>query len=227
MFMSSADIFRTRQALGDLRAFVRRAPEETKSRLIAGFPSSAGPGGDVLDRIVADGVRFRHPADFEVHTSVLLAAALPDDDFPLFLYATALVLTDMLQADDPPDTLFWNWEAFHAQYALADGPTRSALMNGFRVAELAGRTELDPAPDPAFFLTNSRDTVLEILDGSGERALVAAITAEVDAAAAGQLWTHADAVSGPALAAFRYLYERDAGIGPAAPDTVPLIPFAL
>lgn len=225
MFTSSAAVFRTRQAIADLRSLIRRTPEETRSRLIAGFPSSAGDCDGILDRIVADGVRFRHPDDFEVHTSVLLAAALPDDDFPVFVLATALVLTDILQADDPPDTLFWNWNAFHAQYALADAPVRAALMNGFRVAELAGRIELDPPLSPEDCLTVSRDAVLSELDGSGERALIAAILSDVDARQAGLLWSRADTVSGSAVTAFRYLCEREEGLAPPDPSSAALIPW--
>jgi len=225
MFMSSADVFRTRQALGDLRSFIRHTPEETKVRLIAGFPSSAGNGAHVLDRIVADGTKFRHPGDLEVHTSVLLAAALPDDDFPVFLFATALLLTDMLQADDPPDPLYWNWNTFHAQYTLADPPMRAALMNGFKVAELAGRVELEPSQDADQCLTMTRATVLSVLDGSGERSLTSAILAEVDATEAGRLWSLVDTVSRPALGAFRYLYERPEGLAPPAPSSAALIPF--
>ena len=225
MFTSSADVFRTRQALGDLRMFVRRTPEDTQARLTAGFPSSAGSGADILARIFADGVKFRHPHDFEVHTSVLLAAAMPDDDFPVFLFATALVLSDMLQADDPPDALFWNWNAFHAQYALADAPARAALMNGFKVAELAGRIELDPALEAAACLTRSRDAVLAALDGTGERALIAAILSEASAENAGRLWASAETVSGPALDGFRYLYERGEGLAPQSAASAALIPF--
>lgn len=227
MFTSSADVFRTRQALGDLRTFIRRAPDDTKARLIAGFPPSAEPGTDVLARFLSDGGRFRYPADLEVHTSVLLAAALPDDDFPVFLFATALVLTDMLQADDPPDTLYWNWEAFHAQYALADAPVRAALMNGFRVAELAGRVVLEPALDLSLCLTASRDQVLSTLEGSGERSMTSAILAGADPDEAGRLWSVQDSVSAPAVAAFRYLYEREEGLAPPAPDAAPLIPWGL
>ena len=225
MFTSSADVFRTRQALGDLRSLIRRTPEDTRMRMIAGFPSSAGNGGAVLARILADGARFRHPDDFEIHTSVLLAAAMPDDDFPLFLLATALVLTDMLQADDPPDTLYWNWNSFYAQYVLADAPVRAALMNGFRVAELGGRVELDPPLQTAACLTRSRDSVLAELDGSGERALIAVILSEAGATEAGRLWSGVEAVSGPALAGFRYLYERGEGLAPQSASSAPLIPF--
>lgn len=225
MFTSSADVFRTRQALGDLRSMIRRTPEDTQERMIAGFPASAGDGAAVLARILGDGGRFRHPHDFEVHTSVLLAAALPDDDFPVFVFATALVLTDMLQADDPPDALYWNWNTFHGQYALADAPLRAALMNGFKVAELAGRVELDPALDGGKCLTQSRDAVLATLDGSGERALIAAILSEANATEAGRLWSGADTVSGPALAGFRYLYERAEGLAPQSASSAALIPF--
>jgi sugar/nucleoside kinase (ribokinase family) len=226
MFTSSADVFRTRQAIGDLRSLIRHTPEETRSRLIAGFPTSVEDGDRMIERIVADGVRFRHPDDFEVHTSVLLAAALPDEDFPTFIFATALALSDMLQADDPPDTLFWNWNAFQAQYVLADPPLRAALMNGFRVAELAGRVELDPALKHVDCLRVSRDAVLSVLDGSGERALMAAILSEVDAREAGRLWSAVDTVSGPAVTAFRYLCEREEGLAPPDATSAALIPWS-
>ncbi|NNL18695.1 MAG: hypothetical protein HKP37_08155 [Boseongicola sp.] len=225
MFTSSADVFRTRQALGDLRSMIRRTPEDTQARMVAGFPSSAGDGAAVLARIFGDGVRFRHPDDFEVHTSVLLAAALPDDDFPAFVFATAIILCDVLQADDPPDALFWNWNSFHEQYAVADAPVRAALMNGFKMAELGGRIELDPALEAAWCLTQSRDGVLAALDGSGERALTAAILSEANATEAGRLWSGAETVSGPALAGFRYLYERPEGLAPQSAASAPLIPF--
>lgn len=226
MFTSSADVFRTRQAIGDLRSLIRHTPEETRLRLIAGFPTSVGDGDRIVERIVAEGVRFRHPDDFEVHTSVLLAAALPDQDFPTFIFATALVLSDMLQADDPPDSLFWNWNAFHAQYALADPPLRATVINAFRVAELAGRVELDPDLKPADCLRVSRDSVLSELDGSGERALLAAVLSEVDAREAGRLWSGVDTVSAPALAAFRYLCEREEGLAPPDPSSAALIPWS-
>lgn len=225
MFTSSADVFRTRQALGDLRSLIHRTPEDTRARMIAGFPASVRDGAGVLARIFSDGMRFRHPDDFEVHTSVLLAAALPDEDFPVFLFATALVLTDMLQADDPPDALFWNWNTFCGQYALADARERAALMNGFKVAELGGRIELDPLLEAGHCLTQSRDNVLAALDGSGERALIAAILSEADAAAAGRLWSGTEIVSGPALTGFRYLYERPEGLAPQSASSAALIPF--
>lgn len=225
MFTSSAEVFRTRQALGDLRSFAARAPEETRARLIAGFPPSAGDGTAFLRRLGADGGRFRHGSDGEVHASILLAAALPDDDFPVFIYATALVLCDVLQSDDAPDTLYWNWEAFHDQFAMADAPARAALMNGFRVAELAGRVDLDPALDPALCLRRGRDAVIAELDGSGERGLLAAMLSEAAPEVVGRMWGEAESVSAAALSAFRYFHERPAGLAPPAPEAAPLIPF--
>jgi len=165
--------------------------------LIAGFLSLAGNGSCILARIVSCGTKFRHPDDFEVDTSILLAAALL-----VFLFATALVLTDMPQADDPPDTLYWNWEAFHAQYALVCPSLRAALMKAFKVAELAGRIDLGPAQEPAKCLKMTREAVLTLLDGSGERSLTSAILAGADATEAGRLCSLIDKVSGPALAAF-------------------------
>jgi sugar/nucleoside kinase (ribokinase family) len=193
--------------------------------LIAGFLSLTGNGTCILAPIVSWGTKFRHPGDFDVHTSILLAAALPDDDFPIFLFATALVLTDMRQADDPPDTLYWNWVAFHAQYALVCPALRAALMRAFKAAELAGRIDLGPAQEPAKCLKMTREAVLTLLDGSGERSLTSAILAGADATEVGWIWSLIDKVSGPDLAAFRYLYERPEGLAPPEPATVTLIPW--
>ena len=176
-----------------------------------------------LARIVSCGTKLRHPDDLEVHTSILLATARPSDDFPIFLFATALVSTDMRQADDPPDLLHWNWEAFHAQYALVCPSLCAALMKAFKAAALAGRIDLGPAQEPAKCLKMTRKAVLTLLDGSGERSLTSAILARADATEAGRLWSLIDKVSGPALAAFRYLYERPEGLSPPEPATVTLI----
>ena len=225
MFTSSADVFRTRQALGDLRGFVAQVPEETRARLIAGLPPLDESAVDTLVRVERDGLRFRHPKDTEIHTSVLLAAAMPDDDFPVFVYATALVLADMMQSDEAPDTLYWNWEAFHEHYSTADAPARAALLNGFRVAELAGRLELDPRMDPNHYFRLDRRALLDQLERAGERGLYAAVLADADPQDVGRLWVESDSLSGPAVAAFRYFYERDAGLAPPSAETAPLIPF--
>ena len=225
MFTSSADVFRTRQALGDLRAFVARAPEETRARLIAGMPPSGGPAVDLLARVERDGLRFNHPDDAELHSSVLLAAAMPDDDFPVFLLATAFALADLMQSDAAPDTLFWNWDAFHDQYVTADAPARAALLNGFRVAELAGRVALEPRIDPKHCLRVDRETLLEQLEQAGERGLHASVLTNAVATDVGRLWVEAESLSGPATSAFRYFYEREVGLAPPSPETAPLIPF--
>ena len=213
MLSRNAKIFRTRQATSDLLAFIQRAPEATKSRLLA-------DGTTFVDAFSKSGGRFSFPADQDRHGGVLLAAALPDDDFPAFLLATAVLLADLLQNDSAPDNLFWNWEAFHAQYALADPAPRAALCNGFRALQQSGRVDFDPVPEDALCLSRDMLTVLNDLD---DGAIKSAIEQYATAQSSGRLLGEPERMSNAERAGLRYLYERPEGIAPPEPTTAPLL----
>jgi hypothetical protein len=222
MFTSSADVFRIRQATGDLLAYARSVPDATKSRLAAGFPSGGGAGS--LTALLGRDGRFQMPEEEAIHSAVQLAASLPDDDFPVFTLATALILADALLRSEADDQ-FWSWEAFHDQYALADAPVRAALVNGFRALSAARTVRFDPPIDPALAFSHDRDDVLAALDLAGRDALTRAILADFPASIIGTLWHEATAPNPVDLLAFRYFYEREAGIDPPDPTSARLIPW--
>ena len=231
MFTSAADVFRKRQAIGDLRAYVRAASDITWLRVAAGLPaSSAEPAARAYHRITeGQGCRFRFPRDRDSHVAILLAAALPEDDFPAFLLSTAILLADLLQDSESPDNLFWNWEAFHQQYALADPPVRAALHCGFRAASQAGILSPDPPLPGAACLTLDRASVLEVLAAAGETRLARAVFAEVPAEEAGARWDDASSarLSAAQATGFRYLAERPEGMAPVSPAGAPVVPWSL
>lgn len=222
MFTSSADVFRTRQAKGDLLGYARSVSDATKHRLAAGFPSGDGAGS--LSALLSRDGRFDMPADEAIHSAVQLAASLPDDDFPVFTLATALILADALQRDEADD-LFWSWEAFHDQYALADPPVRAALVCGFRALSNSRKLTLEPEIDPAHAFSHNRDDVLAALDLAGRNALIRAVLADFPAGIIGTLWHEAIKPDPVDILAFRYFYEREAGLDPPNPKTEKLIPW--
>ncbi len=229
MLTSSADVFRTRQAIGDLRSYIRSASDTTIERLAAGIPA-AGKGANARAQMLraslqSDAPRFKLPHDEQVYTAVLLAAAMPDDDYPSFALATALLLADLLNGGGMLDDLYWNWETFQAQYRLADPPVRAAVMNGFRTASRIGLVSLGAGPTDDECLTRSSDAVLHSLQGSGRQDLVAMIEVGVSASDAGRAWVQTCAQTQYAVNAFRYLYERADSIAPTNPLHSPLIPW--
>jgi hypothetical protein len=223
MFTSDADVFRTRQSIRDLRKTIEETGDNALSRL-----SGSGLGRGALRRVVTElGCRFDAQAHQDIYSETLLAAAMPDEDFPAFTLATALLLADRLQGGGGTDDLYWNWEAFSDHYRLADPPVRAAIMNGFRTLALAGRVTLGAGPSSADCLTRMVDDVISALRRSGHIDLLRAVTIEVSAEDAGQLWVeHAAVPDGITLkAGFRYLYERPASIRPPDPAKAPLIPW--
>jgi hypothetical protein len=225
MFTSAADIFRKRQVMADLNAFITISG---RSALLRISPGDEG-ARRLLGILRTQGGRLVFPRDSRVYGEVLLAAALPDEDYPSFVCATALLLLDRIAGGDGGDNLYWNWETFSDQYRLADPPVRAALMNAFRLAAARGRVILPDCPRPADCLTTARDALLPGLRREGQVALLDAIEAEVSAVEAGALWSElARATHSPAmLAGFRYLFERPASLAPQRPARAPLIPWAL
>lgn len=221
MFTSSAEVFRTRQSVNDLLEVVR-LHREAVSRIGASTADTT-----TIEAIVANGGRITEPMS-RSYSSILLAAALPDEDFNAFLAATALLLADRLQFGFGEDDLFWNFEAFRDHYTLADPPMRAALMNGFRRAHQLGLCNLDNPPDEGACLTRHREDALHIVAPTQLESLHDAIQSEHSAEVSGALWQAASRqpLDFASRAGFRYLYERPLSLAPAEPYNTPLIPWA-
>ena len=220
MFTSSAEVFRTRQAVSDLHDVVR-FHREAVERL-----GRSGAESAVIADVVSAG-NLVPALDTRAFVSILQAAAMPDDDFNGFVVGTALLLLDRLQDGAGSDDLYWNYEAFRDHYRLADPPVRAALMNGFRTAELRGRVRLPEHPRPADCLSRHLDDILDTLRADRQEALAEIIESDPSPTLAGQLWSEAsrEDMAWTTCAAFRYLYERPLSMIPDSSDEVMLIPW--
>ncbi len=221
MFTSSAEVFRTRQAVRDLVEVVRHHRNAVE-RL-----AEAGAALHALD-VQSFGRGLMAVDQTRLNTAILLAAATPDEDFNAFIGATALALSDRLQLGWLEDDLYWNWNAFRDHYKLADPSVRAALMNGFRTLHLIRRVNLSDPPTDAECLTRGVDVVLPALRANRLDSLAHALQSDISAHEAGRLWAEfmSDDMTWPVRAAFRYLYERTQSISPDNPDSALLIPWA-
>ncbi len=221
MSTSIAEVFRTRQALRDLDE-ATRIHRDAVLRL-----GTTGAEREDIAAIVEDGGRILLPDRQRAYHQLLLSAALPEDDFPAFIAATAILLTDRISEGGGTDDLYWNWEAFGDHYRLADPPVRAALMNGFRLCSDKGRVTLGDEPSQDDCLTRSDEDVLSIVSGAGLRALAHAIDEVVPPHEAGALWQDMAKLplSWQAVAGFRHLYERGGSMAPPDPQSAPLIPW--
>lgn len=220
MFTSSADVFRTRQAVHDLLQVVR-THRNAVERL-----GATGTDRSEIVAITTSGCQIMD-AGTRAYSTILLAAAMPDEDFNAFIAATAILLADRLQDGAGEDDLYWNYDAFRDHYRLADAPVRAALMNGFRFGQTVGRVNLPEAPASEVCLTRPQADVVKLLRAEGNNTLTEAVLSDLSAKAAGALWVSAakDPLSMPAKAGLRYLYERPDSMAPDQPEDVPLIPW--
>lgn len=222
MFTSTADVFRTRQALRDLTAVVHQYRDAIFR------PGMSGAEKDAIEQILKRNCRIVATDDPRAYSEIRLAAAMPDEDFGAFIGATSLLLADRLQQGCGGDNLYWNWDAFRDHYMLADPPVRAALMNGFRLGDILGRVSLETAPADANCLTLTRGDVVASLYAGGASELAMAIKRGVSAEEAGEMW---DSLSNPekapwhVVAGFRFLYERAESLAPPNPDESALIPW--
>lgn len=220
MFTSSADGFRMRQVLSDLSNSVMSGRDS-----ILRF--SVRSHIDAFPRLLANGGRFNLPDDRDFYSDVLLAAAMPEDDFPAFTTATSILLMDLLQSGAGTDNLFWNWDSFEGHYRMADATVRAAIMNGFRLGFEMGTVKPDTPPSASDCLTSSLGSVQRVLIDRDHKELAEAVTGNVTAKRAGALWTqHTDSPDLSMLPGFRYLYERPASLTPPNQETAPLLPWS-
>ncbi len=220
MFTSSADGFRMRQVLSDLNNSVMSGRDS-----ILRF--SVRSHIDAFPRLMANRGRFNLPNDRDFYSDVLLAAAMPEDDFPAFTTATSILLMDLLQSGAGTDNLYWNWDSFEGHYRMADPAVRAAIMNGFRLGFELGTVNPDTPPSASDCLTSSLGSVQKALIERGHTDLADAVTSNVTAKHAGALWALQTKTLDPTkLPGFRYLYERPASLSPPNQETAPLLPWS-
>ncbi|MEM7719492.1 MAG: hypothetical protein AAF222_09820 [Pseudomonadota bacterium] len=220
MFTSSADVFRTRQVVADLLDVVRLHRNAVLRIGVSGAESAS------IEAILDQGGQIPE-ARRKVYSSILFAAAMPDDDFNSFVAATALLLADRLQGGAGNDNLYWNFDAFRDHFLIADAPVRAALMNGFRALHMTGQVSLPGPIDPATCFTRQEEDVYLILKSEQAESLSDILLAHPDANEAGALWEAQMGQSSRIAirASFRYLFERPESIAPQAPEAALLIPW--
>jgi hypothetical protein len=241
MSTSDTGAFRLRQAVADLNRQKLLFPLATVRRIGAGIGIRSAGRPDLQRRLewhfsgkVPTPVLRR---DSLVHGALLMASALPEDDFDSFLAATVLLLLERLTGDNGQDDGFWNWRRLAPHYRLAGPALRAAVMCGFREGRRTGRIALPDGPGDKDCLSAPRDAV--IADLSQNRPaypllslIERSVRAEVSARDAGDLWATQHHVlarlpDGPrhaALAGFRFLYERPASMEPSPGTNPPAIP---
>ena len=219
MFTSIADVFRTRQTLWDLSQAIRINKDAVLSL------GTTGAEKEAITRIVDANCKIDPKGDDRAYSQLLLSAAMPEEDYPAFITATLILLTDRLRSGGGSDDLYWNWEAFQDHFRLADPPVRAALMNGFRLAVTLEKINLGPDLKASDCLTRTREDVLSMLEGEGTEGLVEAIQNEAPRHEAGALWARSatESMTWQSLSGFRYLYERPASMAPEHPEAAPMI----
>jgi hypothetical protein len=240
MCASDLSDFRQRQAIADLRHQTRALPAVGIRRIGAGIGLRSAGGTNLQKRLEwyfngkAPVSNLRR--DRVVYGAMLMASALPDDDFEPFVAATVLLLLERLSLPGSADDGFWNWNRLAPHYRLAPAATRAAIMNGFREASRQGRIALKGGPSAADCLTAPREAVLSDLSQAPDHPLLRvvhdAVHADPDAVQAGALWAeiHRDVANLPdvqrraAEIGVRHLYERPASIAPPPGRDVAVLP---
>lgn len=169
--------FRTLQTICDLRRVARLAGKSTRARVAAGTDSPSA-AADLAALIERDGCRIGRPQTLRLHQALVLAAALPNDDFDAFQMATAILVADRLQGGQGNDDLFWHWDAFRDHYRIAPPWARAAIMNGYRRMEADALVSLEEPPAPADLVTEDTERVKAAVaeeSAPGTRAILEAL----------------------------------------------------
>lgn len=207
---SAADVFRVRQAAADLRFLGQAAKPSLLARVADVSPELSAE--TLMLHVAARGPTFVLPRDEVMMSTLILCAAMPDDDFPAFLFATCLLIADRLHFGAGRDDLYWNWDAFSNHYRLADDVRRAAIMGGYRALAIERGLDLSDPPTERDCLTEP-----EI-----------ALADPPDPDEAGRQWSRVvrqpGALTAEQKSHFRYLVEREAGIAPPDPETCPVVP---
>lgn len=238
--------FRTLQAIHDLRHLASLATDETLKRIGAGIP--AGDGEARLRHVINEQGCMLTGEDARVlHTALLLAATLPDDDHDAFVTSTAVLLGDRLQSGAGPDDLYWHWDAFQSHYDLIEAAGRAAVLQGYLRAHRDEHVNLSDPPQAGLCSTLDRETVVSRLRGietdadAGVVAILQVALSGGDAEVALDIWASAgrkalgqiESTRRVLIAAFRHLYETDEGWDPypatmfspkgELPDLIPIL----
>lgn len=220
MCFSDAVVFRKRQVLSDLGNCVLAGRDS-----ILRFSVRAHV--DAFPQFMANGGRFDLPKDRDFYSDTLLAAAMPEDDFPAFTTATSILLMDLIRIGGGTDNLFWNWDSFADHYRMADSNVRAAIMNAFRLGFELGSVNPESPPSVLDCQTLTQSAVIKKLLDDGFDDLAEAVESGVSAKDAGTLWANQAApLDSRALPGFRYLYERSNSLVTPEQETVPLIPWS-
>ncbi len=150
------------QSICDLRTVARYTDDDILQRIAAGTDSPA-PAAELRHLIQAGGCRIGDPQGLRLHSALVLAAALPDDDYPAFLAATTVLIADRLQLGLGTDDLFWHWDAFREHYALADPQRRAVILQGYDRMARDGLVSLEDPPPAADLLTEQRAGIADAL----------------------------------------------------------------
>ncbi len=240
LFMDNREYgdFRHMQAIADLRHHARAFPLASVRRIGAGIGTRTD--GGTLQQRLEWYFRGQLPlsslrSDPRTFGAVLMASALPEEDFDCFVAATVLLVLERLTSRNGPDEAFWKWRRLAPHFRLAPPSIRAAIMCGFREAGLLGRIRLGEAPAPADCLTAPREDTLAALVANDHPVLglvAVAVNDNHPPASAGTLWlaqhravdTLSDDHRRAAHRGFRHLYERPESIRLDAATRVPAIP---
>jgi hypothetical protein len=219
MYTSETGGFRLHQALADLNRQRLSFPLAPIRRIGAGLGVRASGVPDLQRRLEwyfsgkVPAAELRR--DGLVHGALLMASALPEDDYDSFIAANVLLLVERLSANAGRDDGFWNWKRLAPHFRLAAPDLRAAIMCGFREARRAGRVSLSEGPGAEDCLTVPRNEILGFL---GQNRVDLWVTQHSNAARL------PDGQRQMALAGFRYLYERPLSMEPPASADAPVIP---
>lgn len=245
MSMSFADGFRTLQAVRDLRFLAALAPVEARARIAAGIPSNwlaPDTAQAALDALVA-GTCVDATTRAEAMIGIQAAAALPNKDFETFLFATGLLLQEVLEGRCPVADIAQHWSTFRGHYRSASAVERAAIAQAIRRIGLTQDRPISQPETLADRTTASAASLKRILEPCVSRGLAPPHPTSVDAVArlllkalgspvaahnAADLWSEhgaefVDRMPDPILAGFRYLYEAWDGFSPDNVIGIPLL----
>ncbi|MEO1238478.1 MAG: hypothetical protein AAFW64_02240 [Pseudomonadota bacterium] len=245
MSMSFADGFRTLQALRDLRVLVAQAPVESQVRIASGIPQSWLAPDQALSALqaLAAGTALDEAVRTETMPALQKAAALPQDDFPTFIFATCLLLEDVLKAATPAREIEHHWATFRGYYRSAQAVERAAIAQAIRRISLVQDAPISMPQSLADRTTASAAALKPLLEAQVSRRLTRSVETEPDAVAsllikalasprvaqdAADLWDRHGAefittMPEIILAGFRHVYEAWDGFSPSQGPLLPLL----
>ena len=245
MSKSFADGFRTLQAIHDLRTLAAFAPAEARARIAAGIPHGwmAPAEAQAALAALAEGRDVEPEVRVQVLPAVQAAAALPNDDFPAFMFATLVLLQSVLAGQTPVAEIEQHWATFRSYYRTAQAVERAAIAQAMRRIGLAQEVPISMPQTGADRTTASAAALKPLLESCLSRRLAPAAPPDPAAVAAllikalqspsaaqeaATLWAEQGDVFLTAmpeviLAGFRHIYEAWDGFSPNGAPFIPLL----